>query len=85
MALMIREAFVEGGISLRYDSKTNQQFPILPNEVLTELGKHYSFSIWEKINDTQSVVRICTSYATKKEHVEAFIQDIKKCQLTAVH
>lgn len=85
MALIIREAFVEGGFSLRYDSKTNQQFPILPNEVLTELGKHYSFSIWEKINDTHSVVRICTSYATKKEHVETFIQDVKKCQLTAVH
>ena len=44
MAMMIREAFVEKGFSLRYDSKTNQQFPILPNDVINELSKKYSFS-----------------------------------------
>ncbi|MDW0118551.1 low specificity L-threonine aldolase [Sporosarcina thermotolerans] len=78
LAMMIREAFVEKGYSLRYDSKTNQQFPILPNDVLSELSKNYSFSFWEKVDDTQSVVRFCTSWATKKEHVEKLIEDIKK-------
>lgn len=77
MAMMIREAFVEKGFSLRYDSKTNQQFPILPNDVLSKLRENYSFSYWEKVDDTQSVVRFCTSWATKKENVEKLIEDIK--------
>ncbi|WP_339254240.1 low specificity L-threonine aldolase [Sporosarcina sp. FSL W8-0480] len=77
LAIMIREAFVEKGHSLRYDSKTNQQFPILPNDVLSELSKKYSFSYWEKVDNTHSVVRFCTSWATKKENVEQLIEDIK--------
>ncbi|MFE8696148.1 threonine aldolase family protein [Cytobacillus sp. FJAT-53684] len=85
MAMMIREAFVEKGFSLKYDSKTNQQFPILPNEVLMKLGKKYSFSMWEKVDATQSVVRFCTSWATKKENVELLIEDIKKLEYGCVN
>ncbi|MET4560463.1 threonine aldolase [Lysinibacillus parviboronicapiens] len=77
MANMIRQAFVEKGFSLRYDSKTNQQFPILSNDVLAILGEKYSFSFWEKVDATHSVVRFCTSWATKKEHVEMLVADIK--------
>ena len=77
MAMMIREAFIEKGYSFRYDSVTNQQFPILRNDVLSELGKKYSFSFWEKFDDNHSVVRFCTSWATKKENVEMLIEDIK--------
>ncbi|MFJ8258592.1 threonine aldolase family protein [Peribacillus asahii] len=85
MAMMIREAFVEKGFSLRYDSKTNQQFPILPNDVLMKLDKKYSFSFWEKVDATHSVVRFCTSWATKKEHVEMLIEDIKKLESEPVN
>ena len=77
MAMMIREAFAEKGFSFRYDSKTNQQFPILPNEVLTQLSEKYSYSYWEKIDTGHSAVRFCTSWATKKESVEMLIKDIK--------
>ena len=77
MAMMIQEAFIEKGYSFRYDSVTNQQFPILHNDVLSELGKKYSFSLWEKFDDNHSVVRFCTSWATKKENVEKLIEDIK--------
>ncbi|AHV99158.1 threonine aldolase [Paenibacillus sabinae T27] len=80
MAMMIREAFVEKGFSLRYDSKTNQQFPILPEDVLMKLGTKYSFSFWEKADTNHSVVRFCTSWATKKENVEMLIKDIKELE-----
>ncbi|MGE7988789.1 threonine aldolase family protein [Lysinibacillus fusiformis] len=80
MAMVIRDAFVEKGYSLRYDSKTNQQFPILPNDVLMKLGEKYSFSFWEKFSTTHSVVRICTSWATKKENVDMLIEDIKNIE-----
>lgn len=80
MAMMIREAFAEKGFSFRYDSPTNQQFPILPDEVLKELGKKYSFSFWEKVDDAHTAVRFCTSWSTKKEHVDMLIADIKALQ-----
>ncbi|WP_371369851.1 low specificity L-threonine aldolase [Sporomusa rhizae] len=77
MAMMIREAFAEQGFSFRYDSMTNQQFPILPNEALLKLSEKYSFSHWEKVDAENSAVRFCTSWATKKENVEMLIKDIK--------
>ena len=77
MAMMIREAFAEKGFSFRYYSMTNQQFPILPNEVLSKLSEKYSYSYWEKIDARHSAVRFCTSWATKKENVEMLIKDIK--------
>jgi threonine aldolase len=85
LAMRIREAFVEKGYSLRYDSKTNQQFPILPNDVLTKLEQKYSISFWEKVDDAHSVVRFCTSWATKKEYVEMLIEDIKKLESGSVN
>lgn len=78
MAMIIREAFIEKGYSIRYDSQTNQQFPIVPNDVLKKLGEEFSFSFWEKIDADHSAVRFCTSWATKREHVEALITAIKE-------
>lgn len=77
MAMMIRAAFAEQGFSFRYDSMTNQQFPILPNEALLKLSEKYSYSYWEKVDARHSAVRFCTSWATKKENVEMLIKDIK--------
>lgn len=77
MAMMIREAFAKKGFSFRYDSMSNQQFPILPNEVLLKLSEKYSYSYWEKVDARHSAVRFCTSWATKKENVDMLIKDIK--------
>lgn len=78
MAMLIRQAFIDKGFDLRYDSKTNQQFPILPNSLLATLGEKYSFSIWEAFDDYHTVVRFCTSWATKKENVDRLIEDIQQ-------
>lgn len=67
MAMLIQQAFINKGFALRYDSKTNQQFPILPNDLLKTLGEKYSFSVWESFDETHTVVRFCTSWATKKK------------------
>ncbi|KOY83449.1 beta-eliminating lyase-related protein [Lysinibacillus sp. FSL H8-0500] len=80
MAMQIRQAFIDKGFALRYDSKTNQQFPILPNDLLEKLSEKYSFSIWEPYNDTHTVVRFCTSWATKQEHVDRLRADIEKLE-----
>ncbi|PKR84413.1 threonine aldolase family protein [Heyndrickxia camelliae] len=76
-ALKIKQAFEEKGIKLFGESFTNQQFPILTNRQLDYLGKKYGFEIWSKISENETIVRFCTSWATKKENVDALIDDIE--------
>lgn len=77
MAGMIKGALNNEGFKFLTHSPSNQIFPILPNKVIEELEKKYSFYVWEKIDENNSAIRLVTSWATKKEAVEAFIKDIK--------
>lgn len=77
LAMRLKKAFVEKGYPLRYDSYTNQQFPILPNEHMERLAEKYSFSFWEAVDEGHTAVRFCTSWATKEEAVEQLIEDVK--------
>lgn len=78
MAMQIRNAFEEKGIKMLFDSKTNQQFPILPNKMMEKLAEKYAFSFWCKVGDAHTAVRFCTSWATKEENVAELLEDIKK-------
>ncbi len=78
LAMRIRRAFEEKGVPLRYDSPTNQQFPILSGEALAKFRDRYAFSLWEQRDDGCAVARFCTSWATREEHVEALIRDIDR-------
>lgn len=75
-AMRLKEAFLEKGYPLLYNSYTNQQYPIMPNSQLDQLRKKYSFEMWAKMDEEYSAVRFCTSWATKDEDVEALIQDL---------
>ena len=76
-AMRIKEAFTEGGCEFLFDSPTNQQFPILNRMVFTELAKRYTFTTWEKLPGERTAVRFVTSWATRPEHVDALIEDVK--------
>lgn len=75
-AMRIRQALQAQGIPFLIDSPTNQQFPILSNEQLDRLSTKYLFSIWQKVDDHHTAVRICTSWATKPENVDQLLKDI---------
>ena len=77
-AMRIKEAFTEGGCEFLFDSPTNQQFPILNRMVFTELAKRYTFTTWEKLPGERTAVRFVTSWATRPEHVDALIEDVKR-------
>jgi threonine aldolase len=77
MAVKIKNAFAAKGYSFLYDSITNQQFPILPNDILKKLSEKYICCPWTKIDDSNTAVRFCTSWATKEENVKMLIEDIK--------
>ena len=71
MAHQIRDIFVSAGYPLLFDSPTNQQYPIMPDDELTILGKSFGYEYWERVDETHSGVRFCASWATKQEHVDA--------------
>ena len=79
LAMKLKKIFLEKGYGLRYDSYTNQQFPILPDSHIEKLKEKYVFEFWEKVSDTESAVRFCTSWATKPEVVDELIKDIMEC------
>jgi threonine aldolase len=76
LAEKIKKAFLDEGYSPLFPSSTNQQFFILPNSLLGKLKEKYSFATWGKFDDTQSIVRFCTSWATKEESVSDLVADI---------
>ena len=55
------------------DSPTNQQFVVLENRKMEELKKDVQFSFWEKADDTHTIVRFATSWATRMEDVEKLL------------
>ncbi|MFA6590300.1 MAG: low specificity L-threonine aldolase [Bacteroidales bacterium] len=77
LALQLREGLKKMGYTFLSESPTNQQFPILPDPLLSYLEKDYVFSFWAKPNDKQTAVRICTSWATPGQHIKQLLEDIR--------
>lgn len=78
MAVQIKKACVQAGLPFLYDSPTNQQFPILPNDMLATLEETYAFAHMGRVDKNHSAIRICTSWATREEDVDQLIADILK-------
>ena len=70
----LKQALKEKNYQLLLDSPTNQIFVILEDEKLEELKKHVRYSFWEKSDDTHTVIRLATSWATAMEDVEKLIE-----------
>lgn len=68
MTRMLR-AVLEKKYPYFYDSPTNQQFVILENSEIERLTGKVVFSIWEKYDDTHTVVRFATNWATQEEDI----------------
>lgn len=73
MAMLLKEGFRKKGFALYLDSPTNQQFIVLPNEVMDKLAQSASFEVWGTRGTTHTTVRFVTSWATRREDVEALI------------
>ena len=76
--MKLKKAFQACGYSFYVENSTNQQLPVLPDAVLEKLAGKYSYSFWEKTDESHSAVRFCTSWATKEENVDALIADLNQ-------
>ena len=81
MADCIRQTLDALGWHYLVPGVTNQIFPILPDKLLDELAKSYTFSEQERVNATHRAVRFCTSWATKEENVQALCSDLERLTL----
>ena len=66
----LRQALRDKGYRFFIDSPTNQIFVILEDSTRERLARKVVFSFWEKFDDTHTVVRFATSWATRMEDVE---------------
>ena len=57
------------GYEFFIDSPTNQQFIILTDEQMEEIGKKCRFCFWERIDEKRCAVRFATSFATTSEDI----------------
>ena len=73
-AEFLADALNKKDYKFAYPVSTNQLFPILSNEKIAELQKDFRFLVFEKYDETNSVIRLVTSWATKKENVERLIE-----------
>ena len=78
LAMKLKNAFLEKGYKMYFDSYTNQQYPILSKKDREKLAQKYQFSFWEQIDEDYAAVRFCTSWATSEEAIDELIQDVAK-------
>ncbi len=67
LAMRMKDIFISHGLPLFIDSYTNQQFVILENNYMRELGKSVSFDFWERVDADHTVVRFATSWSTTED------------------
>lgn len=77
MAILLKNALKEKGYKFLTNSSTNQQFPILPNEIINKLNEKYSFNIERVIDENNTAIRLVTSWATEQDIVLEFIEYLK--------
>lgn len=78
LAMRLKDGLAEMGYQFLLDSVTNQQFVIVEDKKLEKLKEKYTYTYQGKYDEISSVIRLCTSWATKEENVEAFLNDMRK-------
>lgn len=66
----LKAIFKEKNYKFFLETDTNQQFIILEDIKLKELRQKISCSFWEKYDDTHTVVRFATSWATPQSSID---------------
>ena len=70
----LRTHLKEKGYQFFFETPTNQIFIVMENEALARLGENVVYSFWEKYDDTHTVIRLATSWATTEENLEKLLQ-----------
>ena len=77
MAETLRTALQDAGLPMQVNSPTNQLFPIVPDTLLAKIREKYAVTYMNRVDETHSCIRLCTSWATREEDVQVFCDDLK--------
>ncbi len=78
MAEKLRGVMTEKGYEFVAPNHTNQIFVTMPDAHLASLKEQFGYCYDHQVDAQHSVVRFCTSWATKEEHVDALAEAIRK-------
>ena len=73
LAMRLKHGLREMGVPSLSDSPSNQQFPILPNDVIVALRRQFAFHAIEVVDERHTGVRFCTSWYTNPADVETLL------------
>ena len=73
-AMRLKRGLMAAGLRPFIDSPTNQQFFILPNDLMDRLARHVTFEVWGARGDKETRVRFVTSWATRPEDVDSLLE-----------
>ncbi len=76
MAMRLRKLFTEAGIPIK-DSPTNQQFVVLTQQQMETLRQHVLFETWEPIDESHTLCRFVTSWATTDDDIQTLAKAIQ--------
>ena len=72
-ATVLKKGLKEKNYEFYIDSPTNQIFVVLNNVQMKKLSEQVVFSFWEKKDDSHTVIRFATSWATSMEDVHKLL------------
>ena len=78
LADKLRIAIREIGIPFYNENTTNQIFIILEDSKIKDLSENFALGYTERFDESHSVMRICTSWATKEENVDKLIVALRE-------
>ncbi len=78
LADQIRDTIRTLGYGFLVEGVTNQIFPILPDALLEELGQSFTYVEQQRVDAGHRAVRLCTSWATKQENVDALCEKLRE-------
>ena len=78
LADRLRDTMLALDVPFLVPGSTNQLFPILSDEALSELAETYVFCEQARVDESHRAVRFCTSWATSEENVDALCRDLRR-------
>ncbi len=79
-AKKITKAFEDAGYEVYMPTYTNQLFINFEDGVLEKIKEKVATSFWEKTDDTHTLIRLATSWATTEEEVNELIDYLQECR-----
>lgn len=76
MAIKLSSGITGAGHALAAETETNQIFALLPNALIETLQQKFDFYVWGKHDESHSVIRLVTSWATDEKQVDEFLRVI---------